>query len=159
MQVLLPDSDRGTWDAELTAEGLRHTEYALGGARSGPFTLQAAIAAEHASAATFDDTDWSRIVTLYGALLGLEPSPTLALGRCLALSYVEGPGAGLDDIDQVMALGRLDGYCYAHAARAQMLDRLGRRPEARRAWIRAASTARTDAERVFFQGRAAPTTG
>lgn len=120
----------------------------------GPFALQAAIAAEHATADSFEDTDWSRIVALYGDLLILEPSPTIALGRCLAMSYLNGPAAGLADLDEVMAASRLDGYCYAHAARAQLLDRLGRTHDARRAWIRAASIARTDAEREFFQARA-----
>jgi RNA polymerase sigma-70 factor (ECF subfamily) len=106
-----------------------------------------------ARAGSFADTDWAKIVELYGPLLTLEPSPTIALGRSLALSYVDGPAAGLTDLDEVMNLSRLDGYCYAHATRAQLLDRLGRTHDARRAWVRAASTARTDAEREYFQGR------
>lgn len=154
VQVLLEDADRSRWDPELTEQGLQCTGFALRGRKPGPFALQAAIAAEHAQAKVFHDTDWSRIVELYGALLTLEPSPTIALGRCLALSYVDGPAAGLADLDDVMTDSRLEGYCYAHAARARLLDRLGRTHEARRAWVRAASGARTDAERAFFQSRA-----
>ena len=154
VQVLLEDVDRNSWNREMTAEAQRCTTFAAGGATSGPFARQAAIAAEHARAPSFEATDWSRIVALYGDLLELEPSPVMALGRCQALSYLHGPAVGLADLDEVMALGGLEKYCYAHAARAQLLDRLGRTHEARRAWVRAASTARTDAEREYFGSRA-----
>ena len=90
----------------------------------------------------------------YGALLEVEPSPTIALGSCVAISYAVSPAAGLADLDEVIKVGRLDGYPYAHAARAQMLARLGQVPESRRAWIRAAACARTTAERDFFAARA-----
>ncbi|MDQ3735478.1 MAG: RNA polymerase sigma factor [Actinomycetota bacterium] len=153
-QVLLEDADRNSWDRSMTEEGLRYAAYAMNGSAVGPFALQAAIAAEHARSQTVERTDWRKIIELYGELLTLEPSPTIALGRSLALSYTAGPEAGLADLDGVIAIGRLDGYCYAHAARAQLLDRLCRTPEARRAWVRAASTARTDAEREFFLSRA-----
>ncbi len=153
-QVLFEDADRSTWDQNMTGEGLRCAAYAMDGASVGPFALQAAIAAEHARSQSLASTDWAAIINLYGDLLALEPSPTIALGRSLALSYAAGPEAGLADLDGVMEVARLDGYCYAHAARAQLLDRLSRTPEARRAWVRAASTARTDAEREFFQRRA-----
>ncbi|MBA3797887.1 MAG: RNA polymerase sigma factor [Geodermatophilaceae bacterium] len=153
-QVLLEDEDRSAWDGISIAEGLRCTDFAMAATRAGSFALQAAIAAEHARSASFGATDWSRIVDLYGRLLSLEPSPTIALGRSLALSYEAGPAAGLADLDEVMSVSQLDGYCYAHAARAQLLDRIGRTHDARRAWVRAASTARTDAEREFFQTQA-----
>ncbi|MEJ7771077.1 MAG: DUF6596 domain-containing protein [Geodermatophilaceae bacterium] len=153
-QVLLEDEDRSRWDAPMTATGLRCSDFANSGGRRGPLASQAAIAAEHARASTFTVTDWPRIVRLYDELLVQEPSPTLALGRCLALSYVDGPAAGLADLDEVIAVSRLEGYCYSHAARAQLLQRLGQSHDARRAWVRAASTARTDAERRYFQSRA-----
>jgi RNA polymerase sigma-70 factor (ECF subfamily) len=153
-QILLDAADRSRWDAELVNRGLRALAVAVGGGGSGPYALQAAIAAEHASAPTFSDTDWTRIVALYDQLLAVHPSPTIALGRCAAMSYLRGPQAGLADLDEVLALGSLDRYPYAHALRAQLLDRLDARPEARREWIRAASCARTDAERDYFAGRA-----
>jgi RNA polymerase sigma-70 factor (ECF subfamily) len=150
VQVLLADADRRCWDRELIAEGLalipEHPP-------RGPLAVHAAIAAEHARAPTLDGTDWGRIVALYDTLLVIEPSPTIAIGRCVALSYLLDAAAGLADIDEVLALGGLEQYPYAHAARAQMLDRLGRRPEAERAWARAASCARTDAERTYFAAR------
>ena len=135
-QVLLADADRRQWDAALTAEGLALVP-ALD--RAGPLGLQAAIAAEHARAASFEATDWRRIVGCYDALLTLEPSPTIAIGRCVALSYVAGPEVGLTDLDEVLALGDLDAYPYAHAARAQILDRLGRSSEAADSWAVAAA--------------------
>ena len=151
-QVLLADADRTQWDAALIAEGL-----ALVAAldHAGPLGLQAAIAAEHARAASFEATDWRRIVGCYDALLTLEPSPTIAIGRCVALSYAAGPEAGLADLDEVLALGDLDAYPYAHAARAQILDRLGRAAEAAESWAVAERCARTDAERAFFAARQA----
>lgn len=155
VQTLLADADRSSWDAALIEEGLRWQALASATVAPGVFALQAAIAAAHAAAPTFERTDWARIVGLYDELLVLEPSPTLALGRCLALSYTYGAATGLADVDEVIAVGRLDGYPYAHAARAQLLARLGRTPDARRAWIRAASCARTTAEREFFTARAA----
>ncbi|MBA3368335.1 MAG: RNA polymerase sigma factor [Geodermatophilaceae bacterium] len=154
VQVLLEDVDRNSWNPSMTAEAQRCTAFAAGGVTPGPFSLQATIAAEHARAPSFEATDWSKIVGLHGDLLVLEPSPVIALGRCQAMSYLHGPAAGLTDLDEVMALGGLERYCYAHAARAQLLDRLGRTHDARRAWVRAASTARTDAEHEFFRLRA-----
>jgi RNA polymerase sigma-70 factor, ECF subfamily len=158
-QVLLAEADRRCWDRELTAEGL-----ALVPDRPrGPLAVQAAIAAEHTRASTLEDTDWRRIVGLYDTLLSIEPSPTIAVGRCVALSYLLDAAAGLADLDEVLALGgdlNLERYPYAHAARAQMLGRLGRRSEAGEAWARAASSARTEAERTFFaaQDGATPST-
>jgi RNA polymerase sigma-70 factor, ECF subfamily len=151
VQVLLADADRRRWDRDLIAEGLAlipdHPPRGL-------LAVQAAIAAEHARAPTLDGTDWRQIVALYDTLLAIEPSPTIAVGRCVALSYLLDATAGLADIDEVLALGGLEKYPYAHAARAQMLDRLGRRPEAEEAWARAASCGRTDAERTYFAAHA-----
>jgi RNA polymerase sigma-70 factor (ECF subfamily) len=151
-QVLLADADRTQWDRATIAEGLALVD-SLG--EMGPLGLHAAIAAEHARAPSFEATDWRRIVGRYDALLTLEPSPTIAIGRCVALSYAVGPAAGLADLDEVLALGDLDGYPYAHAARAQILDRLGRAAEAAESWAVAERCARTGAERAFFASRQA----
>lgn len=152
-QVLLADADRSRWDRELIDEGLTLVAEATR-AGAGPLALQAAIAADHARATSFDDTDWARVVRHYDALLLAEPSPTVAIGRCLALSYLRGPAAGLADLDEVLAVAGLDGYPYADAARAQLLTRMGRVADARAAWQDAAGHARTDAERTFFAARA-----
>ncbi len=154
-QVLLAAADRSRWDRALIDEGRELERFASAVAKPGALALQAAIAAEHATAASLEATRWGRLVQLHGALLELEPSPTVALGRCVAISYAMGPAAGLADLEDVMTVGRLEGYPYAHAARAQMLSRLGQVPESRRAWIRAASCARTRAERDFFTARSA----
>jgi RNA polymerase sigma-70 factor (ECF subfamily) len=158
--VLLADADRQRWDRALLTEGLAlvaSLRPVLDGGRAGPLAWQAAIAAEHAAAPTFADTDWAVIVSGYDALLTIEPSPTIALGRCVAVSYVAGASVGLADLDEVIAVGGLERYPYAHAARAQMLDRLRRLDEARASWTAAAACARTDAERRFFDERSAAT--
>lgn len=155
-QVLLADADRRRWDRAMIRRGLLLTRAALAGSRvtPGPMALQAAIAAEHAIAPSLAATNWRRVVDLYAALLSVEPSPTLALGRSVALAHLSGPATGLRDLAEVTELGGLDRYPYAHAARARLLDELGRRAEARVAWLRAAELARTDAERKFFTDRA-----
>lgn len=155
-QVLLADADRDRWDRAMIRRGLVLTRAALAASRMhpGPMALQAAIAAEHAIAPTLARTNWRRVVDLYGALLSVEPSPTLALARCVAMAQLAGPAAGLRDLAEVMAVGGLEHFPYAHAARARLLDDLGRRVEARAAWARAAALARTDAEREFFADRA-----
>jgi RNA polymerase sigma-70 factor (ECF subfamily) len=152
-QVLLAAADRSRWDRAAIAEGLA----LLDGVpldRAGVLGRHAAIAAEHARAASFAATDWARIVAHYDALLAADPSPTIAVGRCVALSYRHGPAAGLADLDEVLALGGLDAYPYAHAARAQLLERLGRDGEAAATWRRAEACGRTDAERGWFATQA-----
>jgi RNA polymerase sigma-70 factor (ECF subfamily) len=155
-QVLLADVDRSRWDRELIRRGLLLTRAALAGSRDrlGPMTAQAAIAAEHAVAPSLAATNWRRVVDLYGALLSAEPSATLAVGRCVAMAHLCGPAVGLRDLEEVLALGGLDRYPYAQAARATLLDELGRRDEAHAAWVAAAELARNGAERDFFAGRA-----
>ena len=156
-QVLLADADRGRWDPTMLTEGIRlvaSLRPVLDRGHAGPLAWQAAIAAEHAAAPTFADTDWLRIVACYDALLTIEPSPTIAIGRCVAVSYVAGAGAGLADIDEVIAVGGLEHYPYAHAARAQVLERMGRADEAGASWAAASGCARTAAERTYFDGRA-----
>ena len=128
----------------LTRNGLR-----------GPMTLQAAIAAEHCRAVDLRSTDWSAIVELYSELLSVQPSPTLALGRCIAIAQLVGPAAGLADLDEVIDVGGLEQYPYAFGARAQLLAALGRNSEAAQEWTAAARWSRTEAEREYFAAEAA----
>lgn len=153
-QVAMPEADRGLWDGALIRAGTALLEPALEQAPGDPMVLQAAIAAEHCKAPTFAGTDFSRVVALYSKLLSVDPSPGFALGRCIALSYLVGPAAGLSDLDEVLALGVLQTYPYAAAARGQMLERLGRWSESRQCWEQAAGLSRTAAERTYFEGRA-----
>ena len=153
-QVLLADADRSRWDRALIAEGLGMVDRAIEAGGAGPMTLQATIAAEHAIARSLRQTNWARVVELYGQLLEQRPSPTIAVGRSIAISQLAGPAAGLRDLDEVMAVGQLDRYPYAFGARAQMLAALGRASEASAAWAAAADRARTDAERAYFLARA-----
>lgn len=151
-QVLFDDMDRGRWDRAALERGRRHVRAAVAGGPSGPMALRARLAD---AMAADPGPDWPDALRGYDALLRVEPSPTSALGRCLALSRVVGPARGLADLDEVLALGGLERHPYAHARRARLLGELDRAPEARRAWIRAAACARTDAERAYFSGRAA----
>ncbi len=165
-QVLLGDADRGRWDRAKINDGLtvlaeaadgtrrtdgtRGTAGGIGITDPGPMVLQAAIAAEHAIASSWQRTNWRRVVELYGALLRVEPTPTIALGRCVAMSQLLGPEQGLADLDEVIGLGGLERYPYAFGARAQMLAKLGRHADAAHDWASAAQLARTAAERDFF---------
>lgn len=153
-QVLLQDADRTLWDRALIDEGLELLDSQNDSAATDPLVLKALIAAEHARVTSFAATDWSRLVKWYSRLLQAEPSPTVAVGRCVALSYLAGPAAGLADLDEVLELGVLQHYPYAYAARAQLLDRLSRRRESASWWAKAADLARTTAERDYFEGQA-----
>ena len=153
-QVLLADVDRTRWDRSALDAGLALVDRLPPDDRAGPLALQAAIAAEHARAPSFAVTRWAVILAHYDALLTVEPSATIAVGRCVAVSHIGGAQAGLDDLEEVMALGGLERYPYAHAARAELLERVGRRPEAARSWRAAAGCARTTAERTWFDARA-----
>ena len=150
-QILLGDADRSRWDAAMIAEGL---QFAAMAGRGGPLALQAAIAAEHARAASLDTTDWPAVLALYSQLLTLQPAHTVAVGRSIAVGRVAGPAAGLRDLDEVIELGGLDRYPYAFGARGYFLEQLGRLPEAAAEWRRAATLARTAAERDYFDRRA-----
>jgi RNA polymerase sigma-70 factor (ECF subfamily) len=155
--VLLSDQDRSLWDRGRIAEGLSLLDRALAAGPPGPFALQAAIAAEHARAATADDTRWGRIAALYDELAALERSPVVALNRAVAVAMAEGPARGLEEID---ALGdALDGYHLLHAARADLLRRLNRRGEAAAAYRRAHALAGQAAERRFLERRLAEVSG
>ena len=148
-QVLLADMDRSRWDRARVEEGVVLLERAMLES-PGPLTLQAAIAAEHAKAPSLGATNWLRVVDLYGELLTAVPSSTIAVGRSVAIGQLNGPAAGLADLDEVRRLGGLERYPYAFGARAQLLSQLGRSAEAARDWASAAVVARTAAERAYF---------
>jgi RNA polymerase sigma-70 factor (ECF subfamily) len=153
--VLLADQDRSRWDAAEIAEGLRRIEAALRAGPAGPYALQAAIAALHARAERAEDTDWRQIAALYDLLLRRAPSPVAELNRAVAVAMVDGPERGLLLIDALEARGALGRYHLLHAARADLLRRLGRRDEAAAAYARALELARAEPERRFLRGRLA----
>jgi RNA polymerase sigma-70 factor (ECF subfamily) len=151
--VLLGDQDRSQWDRGLIAEGIALVERAISSRRFGPYTLQAAIAAVHAEAATAEQTDWAQIVGLYDVLARADPSPVIELNRAAAIAMRDGPAAGLAIVDAIMTRGDLDGYHLAHSARADLCRRLGRIAEARTAYQRALELARQEPERRFLERR------
>jgi RNA polymerase sigma-70 factor, ECF subfamily len=147
--VLLRNQDRASWDRTMIGEGQAIVRACLRRNRPGPYQIQAAINAVHADATSIEATDWSQVLALYDELLGVSPTPVVALNRAIALGEVRGPHAALallDDLD-------LDGYHLFHAARADFLRRLGRPTDAARAYARAADLAPSDAERAFLFGR------
>ncbi len=149
--VLLEDQDRAVWDREQIEEGMSVLQRAVDLARPGPYQLQAAIAAVHADAAAAADTDWARIVRVYDALLVLQPSPVVELNRAVAVAMAEGPAIGLELVDRLER--RLDDYHLYHAARADLLRRLGRREEAVAAYTRALDLTSNEIERGFLRRR------
>lgn len=151
--VLLADQDRSRWDRAAISEGTALVERALRSRRFGPYSLQAAIAAVHAEAATADDTDWEQIVALYDVLLRADPSPVVALNRAAAIAMRDGPAEGLALIDQILARGELVDYHLAHSARADLCRRLGRIDEARASYERALALAKHEPERRFLARR------
>ncbi len=152
--VLLADQDRWLWDRERIGEGLAlSAEARLSGPR--PYVVQAAIAAEHARADGEADTNWDRIVSLYGWLAELIPSPVVDLNRAVAVAMAEGPEAGLELIERI---DDLDGYGPYHVARADLLRRLAR-PEAGPAFERAIELAANPVERSFLERRLAEVSG
>ena len=153
--VLLEHQDRSLWNRDYIAEGLALVQRALASQRFGPYTLQAAIAAVHAAAPNASATDWSEIVALYDLLRRLEPSPVIELNRAVALAMRDGPAAGLDVIDTLLARGELQNYHLAHAARADLCRRLGRTAEARASYERALGLAQQEPERRFLERRLA----
>jgi RNA polymerase sigma-70 factor (ECF subfamily) len=150
--ILLEDQDRTRWDQRQMAEAFPLVEEAL---RDGPgvFALQAAIAAVHCRAPRAQDTDWRQIVDLYGLLEGLQPSPVVSLNRAVAVAMAVGPAPALELIDKLAASGALDRYHLLHAARADMLRRLGSRDEAAKSYRRALELVTNDSERRFLQRR------
>ena len=151
--VLLADQDRTLWDRTLIAEGISLVERAISSRRFGPYTLQAAIAAVHAEAATAAATDWVQIVGLYDVLARADRSPVIELNRAAAIAMRDGPAAGLAIVDAILARGDLDGYHLAHSARADLCRRLGRVSDARAAYQRALELVLQEPEKRFLEKR------
>ena len=151
--VLLDDQDRSRWNADQIREGLALVQRALQSRRFGPYTLQAAIAAVHAEAASATATDWGRIVGLYDLLARAEPSPVVELNRAVAIAMRDGPAAGLALVDAILGHGELADYQPAHAARADLCRRLGLTREARASYDRALELTRQDPLRRFLERR------
>jgi RNA polymerase sigma-70 factor, ECF subfamily len=151
--VLLDDQDRSLWDRDQIAEGKALVERALPSRQIGPYTVQAAIAAVHAEAPTPTATDWAQIVALYDTLTQANPSPVVELNRAVAVAMRDGPAAGLDLIDSILARGDLADYHLAHSARADLCRRLGRTADARASYERALDLTRQEPERRFLEGR------
>jgi predicted RNA polymerase sigma factor len=153
--ILLLDQNRAQWDQLLIGRGLAALERAgqLGGAL-GPYAMQAAIAACHARALTPDDTDWPRIVALYGTLAQLAPSPIVELNRAAAVAMAFGPQAGLDMVDSLTSEPSLKTYHLLPSVRGDLLIKLGRFREARAEFETAAALTRNSRERNLFRERA-----
>lgn len=157
--VLLADQNRALWNRRMIDKGAALVTRAFRSRRGGAYTLQAAIALLHAEAPTAAATDWRRIVDLYDALRRVAPSPVVELNRAVAVAFRDGPAAGLALIDALLADGGLDDYRWAHSARADLLRRLGRADEARKAYARALELTRQEPERRFLARRLAELEG
>jgi RNA polymerase sigma-70 factor (ECF subfamily) len=148
--VLLEDQDRGRWNRGQIEEGLGVLERAMRHRRPGPYQLQAAIAALHAQASSAEETDWPQLVALYARLLRAVPTPVVALNHAVAVAMAHGPEAGLALIDGIEGFER---YHLMHAARADLLRRLGRVDESTAAYRRALALATNPVERDFLKRR------
>jgi RNA polymerase sigma-70 factor (ECF subfamily) len=155
--VPLERQDRARWDRDEITEGVALLDEAVRRGRPGPYQVQAAIAACHATAEDAADTDWAEIVALYGQLVRLLPSPVVELNRAVAVAMADGPAAGLELLEALEASGRLGGYHLLPATRADLLRRLGRDSEAAVAYREALELAGTDAERRYLSQRLAET--
>ena len=151
--VTLDEQDRTRWDRAEIGEGRQVLDTALRHGDAGPYQLQAAIAARHASAARAEDTDWSAIARLYGELAALTRSPVVELNRAVAVGMADGPAAGLTLVDALAASGALPGYHLLPATRADLLRRLGRGAEAAQAYREALALAGTGPERRYLSRR------
>jgi RNA polymerase sigma-70 factor (ECF subfamily) len=149
--VLLEEQDRSLWNGNLIGEALAILDRALSPRRFGPYTLQAAIVAVHAQASSAAATDWAQIVELYNLLLRVNPSPVVDLNRAVAVAMLNGPAAGLELIDAILARGELTDYHLAYSARAELYRRLGRTAEARHSYEQALDLAQQEPERRFLE--------
>ena len=149
----LDEQDRSRWDTASISEADRLVVAALTAGAPGRFTLQAAIAALHAQAPSYDETDWPQILKLYDALLRVWPTPVVALNRAVAVSMVDGPEAALAEVEALEHDGRLAGYHYLLATKADLLRRLGRDAEAANAYQAALAISDNSAEREFLAER------
>ncbi len=151
--ILLEDQDRSLWNRQQIVEGRTLIERAFASSTVGTYAVQAAIAAVHAVSPSAADTDWSQIVALYDLLAQAEPSPVVELNRAVAVAMRDGPAAGLELIDAILARGILTDYHLAHAARADLCRRLGRNNEARDSYERALQLAKQEPEKRFLERR------
>jgi RNA polymerase sigma-70 factor (ECF subfamily) len=149
--VLLEDQDRGRWNREQIAEGIALVRGALASDSVGAYTLQAAIAAVHASAPDLAATDWTQIVDLYDLLMQVTPSPVVEINRAGAVAMRDGPAAGLELVDAILARGELANYPLAHSTRAELCRRLGRTGEARTSYQKALALTVQEPERRFLE--------
>jgi RNA polymerase sigma-70 factor, ECF subfamily len=156
--IRLAEQDRRRWDRDLIAEGQAIVRACVQRDRPGPYQIQAAINAVHSVAATVDSTDWQAILTLYDQLYELTPTPVVALNRAVALAEVRGPAVGLAAVDELRSSG-LDNYYLFHAARADLLRRLGRGTEAGVAYATARALSTNPAEQAFLETQRAATCG
>ncbi|MEW4451561.1 RNA polymerase sigma factor [Bremerella sp. JC817] len=151
--ILLEDQDRSLWNQQAIAEGAQMIQDALNTRRFGVYTIQAAIAAVHAEAASSTETDWPQLVALYDVLARIEPSPVVHLNRAVAVAMRDGAEAGLALVNEILSSGSLEDYHLAHAARADLCRRLGRNTEAIASYERALQLAKQEPERRFLEGR------
>jgi predicted RNA polymerase sigma factor len=153
--VRLEDQDRSRWDRGALAEAETLIAGCLRAAGPGRYVLQAAIASVYADAPAYEQTDWPQLVALYDELLRVWPSPVVALNRAVPLAMAAGPETALAEVERLERDGRLAGYQYLPAVKADLLDRLGRRDEAADAYRRALELTANEAERAFLAGRLA----
>ena len=151
--ILLEDQDRGKWNKDQISEGVDLVQQVLQSKRFGPFTIQAAIAAVHAESESSEKTDWYQIVGLYDVLFKIEPSPVVELNRAVAVAMCDGPEAGIDLINSILARRELAEYHLIYAAKADLCRRAGRRQEAIDAYSRALKMVKQEPERKFLQRR------
>ncbi|MBW4484565.1 MAG: RNA polymerase sigma factor [Tildeniella torsiva UHER 1998/13D] len=151
--ILLADQDRALWNQEQIAEGRSLVQQALSSAQVGPYGIQAAIAAVHAEAPDPAATDWAQIVGLYSLLAQIEPSPIVQLNRAVAVAMRDGPLAGLQLLDDILAEGDLAHYHLAHAARADLCRQLGKTAGAKASYQRALELVKQEPERRFLESR------
>jgi RNA polymerase sigma-70 factor (ECF subfamily) len=153
MLITLENQDRTQWDSALIAEGVETLDAALAMRKTGPYQVQAAIAACHATALDAASTDWLQIAKLYTELARMAPSPVVDLNHAVAVAMADGIPTGLALVDEIASSGRLDGYYLLPATRADLLRRDGRIVEARAAYEEAVKLAPTDTERRYLSGR------
>lgn len=151
--LLLSEQDRSQWDQVQLADGAKFAREALRQQPPGRYALMAAVAAVHARAPTWEQTDWAEIITWYDLLLAGWPSPVVALNRAVAIGFGRGPAAGLVELDQLSGEPRLAAYCYLPAARADFLAKLGHLTQARQAYDEARLLTANDVERAFLTQR------
>jgi RNA polymerase sigma-70 factor (ECF subfamily) len=151
--ILLDDQDRSKWDRSEIAQAEEFLKRALASPRMSRYACEASIAQVHAAALRAEETDWAKIVELYDALLGIDPSPIIELNRAAAIAMCDGAAAGLAIMNDIIDRGALKDYRFAHAARADMYRRLGRIEEARSAYAQALALTQQEAERRYIAGR------